>query len=87
MRSPFAVHPGSAAVRVVPVVGGWADQGQHQGWGGAGHAGIEMVLGDPVAQVAEVLGPSGQVEARAQRVGGGATGRDRYEIEYGEWNT
>ena len=43
-------------------------QRQHHGRGGAGHAGVEVVLGEPVAAVAEPLGLPGEVDAVAQRL-------------------
>ncbi len=45
-----------------------------------------VVLGDPVALVAEPLGVSREIEAVAQRVAGGRSARDRSEVEDGEGN-
>ena len=59
-------------------------QRQHHGRGGAGHARVEMVLGEPVAGVAEPFGLLGQVDAVAQRLGRGRAGRDRDEVQDGQ---
>jgi hypothetical protein len=44
---------------------------------GAGHAELEVVLGEPVASVAEPFGLPGQVDAVPQGLGGVRTARDR----------
>ena len=45
------------------------DQADHDGGVGAGHPGIEVVLGEPVAVVAEPFGVLGQVDRVADGVG------------------
>ena len=47
----------------------------------AGDAGHVVVLGNPVAQVAEPLDVAGEVDRVAQRLADGRSGRDRREIE------
>ena len=64
--------------------GGGGGQREHHRGGGAGDAGVEVVLGEPVAGVAEALGLLGEVDAVAQRLGGGGAGGDRHEVEDGE---
>jgi hypothetical protein len=59
-------------------------QRQHHGRGGAGHPGVEMVLGEPVAGVAEPFGLLGQVDAVPQRLGRVRPGRDRDEVQDGQ---
>src|ERR1700730_12219270 len=49
----------------------------------ADRAGVEMVLGDPVAGVAEPFGLLGQVDAVPQRLGGVRAGRDRDKVQDG----
>jgi hypothetical protein len=56
-------------------------QRQHHGRGGAGHPRVEMVLGEPVASVAEPFGLLGQVDAVPQRLGRVRPGRDRDQIQ------
>ena len=63
---------------------GGRGQREHDRRGGAGHAGVEMVLGQPVPGVAESLGLPGQVDAVAQRLAGRAARRDRDQVEHGE---
>ena len=53
---------------------GFGGQGQDDRRGGAGHAGIEVMLGEPVAGVAEPFGLLGQVDAVAQRLGRAGSG-------------
>ena len=56
--------PGLHRARAEPDPGRWrGDLPQQQRRLRAGHAGGEMVLGHPVAVVAELLGPPGQVDA------------------------
>jgi len=59
-------------------------QGQDDGRGGSGDAGVEVVLGKPVPGVAEALGGLRQVDAVAKRLGGGGTRADRHQVEDGE---
>ncbi len=59
-------------------------EGEDDGRGRAGHARVEVVLGEPVAGVAEALGLAGKVDAVAQGLGGGAAGGDGHEVEDGE---
>src|SRR5690606_40312918 len=59
-------------------------QGEEHGRGRAGHAGGEVVLGHPVAAVAELLGPAGQVEGVAQGLARRASRHDRGEVEDGQ---
>ncbi len=61
--------------------GSGGGQREHDGRGGPGHPGIEVVLGEPVAGVAELLGPPGEIDAVPQGLGGGGTGRDGDEVE------
>ena len=58
----------------------------HDGRRGARDRLHVVVLGDPVALVAEPLGVAREVEAVAQRVAGGRPARDRGEVEDGEGN-
>ena len=53
---------------------------------GARDARHVVVLGDPVARVAEPLGVAGEVEAVAERVAGRRAERDRREVEDGKGN-
>ena len=59
-------------------------QGQYDGRRGAGDAGVEVVLGEPVPGVAEALGRLRQVDAVPQGLGGGRTRADRHQVENGE---
>lgn len=58
--------------------------GGEDGGRGARDAGHVVVLGNPVAQVAETLDVAGQVERVAQRVGGRRVIGDDRKIEDGE---
>ena len=53
--------------------GSGGSQRQHDGGGGSGDAGVEVMLGEPVAGVAEALGLLGEVDAVPQRLCGRAT--------------
>ncbi|KQQ92267.1 hypothetical protein ASF72_03505 [Arthrobacter sp. Leaf141] len=61
--------------------GGGSNQGGQHMRGGTRDAGIEMVLGQPIAVVAEVLGSDGQLHAVAQRLPGVHPRRDGAQIE------
>lgn len=50
--------------------------------GGTCDAGVQVVLGQPEAVVAKVLGGYSKVNAVVQRVAGRLPGRDWTEIEY-----
>ncbi len=56
-------------------------QGQQHGGRGPGDPRVQVVLGEPVAGVAEGLRLPGEVDAVVEGVGGGGTGRDRDEVE------
>jgi hypothetical protein len=59
-------------------------EGEDDSWRGAGGAGVEVVLGEPVAGVAEAFCVPGQVDAVAQCLGCGAAGSDGHQVEHGE---
>jgi hypothetical protein len=61
--------------------GGGRDAGDEDLGGGAGEAGGIVVLGEPVAGVAETLGELGEFDGFLERVAGGAAGADRGLIE------
>ncbi|GAA2647080.1 hypothetical protein GCM10010425_66350 [Streptomyces spororaveus] len=56
-------------------------QREHDRRGGPGDPRIEVVLGEPVAGIAELLGLPGEIDAVPQGLGGGGTGGDGDEVE------
>ncbi len=66
--------------------GPFADVGQRHGGGGAGDAGHVVVLGQPVAPVAQPLGSPRQGAAGAQRLSRAATLDDGRKVEDGKGN-
>src|SRR6185437_10541159 len=64
--------------------GGGRGEGERDGRRGARDAGVEVVLGEPVAGVAETFGLPREVDAVAQRLGGVGPGGDRDQVEDGQ---
>ena len=62
------------------------DIGDENGGGGGGDAGDVVVLGEPVAGVAEAFGVLGEVAGVLEGVGGGGTCENGGEVEEGEGN-
>jgi hypothetical protein len=57
------------------------DLADHDVGRGARDGGQIMMLGDPIAGVAEAIGEPGEIEAVAQRGGTGAAGGHRRKVE------
>ncbi len=64
--------------------GGVGDQCDEQRRRRAGDAGVEVVLGHPVAPVAGGLGSLGEIDGVGDRLTGGGPARDGNEIEDGQ---
>ena len=61
-----------------------AEVGEQHGRGGAGDTGHRVVLGDPVAVVAELFGSTGEQPRATERLTGSRPAGDRDEIEHGQ---